>query len=105
MTFGAICWSRKGSLNSWKLPITENSRVSVRAGLSAGSLIARAIKLPALKPALTLTLLFSVIGSFQLFNEPFLLQQIAPNVIDSSYTANLYAYTLAFTGQQVNYAA
>ncbi|WP_394817576.1 carbohydrate ABC transporter permease [Streptomyces doebereineriae] len=63
------------------------------------------IKLPALRPALMLTLLFSVIGSFQLFNEPKLLMTIAPDVISSSYTANLYAYTLAFTGQQVNYAA
>jgi multiple sugar transport system permease protein len=63
------------------------------------------IKLPALRPALLLTLLFSVIGSFQLFNEPKLLKTIAPNVIDSGYTANLYAYSLAFTGQQVNYAA
>ena len=67
--------------------------------------IARAIKLPALRPALTLVLLFSVIGSFQLFNEPALLQPLAPNVIDNSYTANLYADSLAFTGQQVNYAA
>ncbi|MEU1192008.1 sugar ABC transporter permease [Streptomyces sp. NPDC005859] len=67
--------------------------------------IARSIKLPALRPALMLTLLFSVIGSFQLFNEPKLLMSIAPDVISSSYTANLYAYTLAFTGQQVNYAA
>ncbi|MFF7260553.1 carbohydrate ABC transporter permease [Streptomyces sp. NPDC008159] len=67
--------------------------------------IARSIKLPALRPALLLTLLFSVIGSFQLFNEPKLLQNIAPDVISSAYTANLYAYSLAFTGQQVNYAA
>ncbi|MFH9553079.1 carbohydrate ABC transporter permease [Streptomyces sp. NPDC017435] len=67
--------------------------------------IAWSIKLPALRPALLLTLLFSVIGSFQLFNEPKLLMTIAPDVISSSYTANLYAYTLAFTGQQVNYAA
>ncbi|MFD5538056.1 carbohydrate ABC transporter permease [Streptomyces sp. NPDC127079] len=67
--------------------------------------IAWSIKLPALRPALMLTLLFSVIGSFQLFNEPKLLMAIAPDVINSSYTANLYAYTLAFTGQQVNYAA
>ncbi|MEU5397087.1 carbohydrate ABC transporter permease [Streptomyces tibetensis] len=67
--------------------------------------IGRSIKLPALKPALLLTLLFSVIGSFQLFNEPNLLMKIAPDVISSSYTANLYAYSLAFTGQQVNYAA
>ncbi|MEH0555223.1 sugar ABC transporter permease [Streptomyces sp. B21-101] len=67
--------------------------------------IAWSIKIPALRPALLLTLLFSVIGSFQLFNEPKLLMNIAPDVISSSYTANLYAYTLAFTGQQVNYAA
>jgi multiple sugar transport system permease protein len=67
--------------------------------------IARSIKLPALRPTLMLTLLFSMIGSFQLFNEPSLLMRIAPDVINSSYTANLYAYSLAFTGQQVNYAA
>jgi multiple sugar transport system permease protein len=67
--------------------------------------IAWSIKLPALRPALVLTLLFSVIGSFQLFNEPKLVQPLAPDVIDSGYTANLYAYSLAFTGQQVNYAA
>jgi multiple sugar transport system permease protein len=67
--------------------------------------IAWSIKLPALRPALLLTLVFSVIGSFQLFNEPDLLQRLAPDVIDSAYTANLYAYTLAFTSQQINYAA
>ncbi|MET8978202.1 sugar ABC transporter permease [Streptomyces sp. NPDC004539] len=67
--------------------------------------IARSVKLPALRPALLLCLLFSVIGSFQLFNEPNLLMKIAPDVITSDYTANLYAYSLAFTGQQVNYAA
>jgi multiple sugar transport system permease protein len=63
------------------------------------------VKLPALRPALMLTLLFSVIGSFQLFNEPKLLNTLVPTVIDTGYTANFYAYTLAFTGQQVNYAA
>jgi multiple sugar transport system permease protein len=46
-----------------------------------------------------------VIGSFQLFAEPNLLQRLAPNVIDSAYTPNLYAYSLAFTSQDVNYAA
>jgi len=67
--------------------------------------IARSIKLPALRPALLLCLIFSVIGAFQLFTEPQLLQRLAPSVIDSAYTPNLYAYTLAFTGQEVNYAA
>jgi multiple sugar transport system permease protein len=63
------------------------------------------IKIPAIRPALLLCLIFSVIGSFQLFAEPNLLQRLAPSVIDSAYTPNLYAYSLAFTGQQVNYAA
>ncbi|MEU4191750.1 sugar ABC transporter permease [Kribbella sp. NPDC026611] len=63
------------------------------------------IKIPALRPALVVCVIFSVIGSFQLFNEPQLMQRLAPSVIDSGYTPNLYAYTLAFTGQEVNYAA
>lgn len=67
--------------------------------------VAWSIKLPALRPALLLALIFSVIGSFQLFNEPNLLASAAPSVISSSYTPNLYAYGLAFTGQQTNYAA
>jgi multiple sugar transport system permease protein len=63
------------------------------------------IKIPALRPALLLCVVFSVIGSFQLFAEPNLIQRLAPTVINSSYTPNLYAYSLAFTSQQVNYAA
>jgi multiple sugar transport system permease protein len=67
--------------------------------------IAWSIKLPAIRPALLLTLIFSVIGSFQLFNEPMLLSNLAPNVIGSSYTPNIYAYNLAFVNQEINYAA
>jgi multiple sugar transport system permease protein len=67
--------------------------------------VAWSIKLPALRPALLLCLIFSVIGSFQLFAEPKLLQATAPNVIDSAYTPNLYAYSLAFISQETNYAA
>jgi len=67
--------------------------------------IAWSIKIPVLRPALLLCLIFSVIGSFQLFAEPNLLQRLAPSVIDSGYTPNLYAYSLAFTSQEVNYAA
>ena len=63
------------------------------------------IKIPALRPALLLCLVFSVIGSFQLFAEPNLVQRLAPNIINAAYTPNLYAYSLAFTSQQVNYAA
>jgi len=67
--------------------------------------VAWSIKIPALRPALLLCLIFSVIGSFQLFAEPDLLQRLAPSVIDSAYTPNLYAYSLAFISQETNYAA
>jgi multiple sugar transport system permease protein len=63
------------------------------------------IKLPAIRPALVLTTLFSVIGTFQLFNEPQLMAAIAPSVIGSAYTPNLYAYTLAFTNREASYSA
>jgi multiple sugar transport system permease protein len=63
------------------------------------------IKVPALRPALLLCLMFSVIGSFQLFTEPNLLQVVSPTVIGANYTPNLYAYSLAFTSQEPDYAA
>ena len=67
--------------------------------------IAWSVKIPSIRSAILLTVIFSVIGSFQLFNEPNLLHSLAPNVIDVSYTPNIYAYNLAFVNQQINYAA
>jgi multiple sugar transport system permease protein len=64
-----------------------------------------AIKLPALRPALGVTLVFSVIGAFQLFNEPNILRALAPNAISTHFTPNMYAYSLSFAGQQYNVAA
>ena len=52
-----------------------------------------------------LTIIFSIIGSFQLFNEPSLLNTIAPDAISNSFTPNYYAYNLAFINQELNYAA
>ena len=63
------------------------------------------IKLPALRGAIVIAVVFSIIGSFQLFNEPNLLKVLAPNSISSFFTPNLYAYTLSFAGQQYNYSA
>lgn len=67
--------------------------------------IAWSIKVPALKPALWVATLFSIIGSFQLFNEPHVLQTLAPAAISSYYTPNMYAYQLAFNSNQVTYSA
>ncbi|MFI5483768.1 carbohydrate ABC transporter permease [Streptomyces rubiginosohelvolus] len=63
------------------------------------------VKLPAIRGALVIATIFSIIGSFQLFNEPSILQKLAPNAITNDLTPNLYTYSLAFSGQQHNYAA
>lgn len=67
--------------------------------------VVRAVKLPALRGAIVIATIFSIIGSFQLFNEPNILKTIVPTLISTSYTPNMYAYNLSFVGQQVNYAA
>ncbi len=67
--------------------------------------IVRSIKLPALRGALVIATIFSIIGSFQLFNEPNILKPLAPNTISTFFTPNMYAYNLSFAGQQYNYSA
>ncbi|WP_258333118.1 carbohydrate ABC transporter permease [Bifidobacterium asteroides] len=68
--------------------------------------IVRNIKIPELKSSLVITVIFSIIGSFQLFNEPSVLQTMVPgNAITTYYTPNMYAYNLSFMGGQSNYAA
>ncbi|WP_413452841.1 sugar ABC transporter permease [Georgenia phoenicis] len=67
--------------------------------------VVRSIKLPAIRGAVVIATIFSIIGSFQLFNEPSILQSLAPNAITTYFTPNLYAYNLSFAGQQYNYAA
>jgi multiple sugar transport system permease protein len=64
-----------------------------------------AVKLPAIRGALVIATIFSIIGSFQLFNEPNILQPLAPNAISTDYTPNFYTYSLSFSGQQHNYSA
>ena len=67
--------------------------------------IALYIKVPLIKSAIFLTVIFSIIGTLQLFTEPRIMFAIAPQVIGDHYTPNLYAYTLAFTNQEYNYSA
>jgi len=65
----------------------------------------RSIKLPALRGSLVIATIFSIIGTFQLFNEPNILKPLAPNILTSDFTPNMYAYNLSFNGQQINYSA
>ncbi|WP_430792037.1 carbohydrate ABC transporter permease [Actinoplanes sp. G11-F43] len=67
--------------------------------------IIRSIKLPALRGPLVVAGIFSIVGSFQLFNEPQVLDSLAPNSITTYFTPNIYAYQLSFAGQQINYSA
>lgn len=68
--------------------------------------VVRRVKLPELRGSLAITVIFSIIGSFQLFNEPSIMQNMVPgNAITTYYTPNMYAYNLSFMGNQSNYAA
>jgi multiple sugar transport system permease protein len=73
-------------------------------GASAWQVV-RSIKLPALRPAILIATIFSVIGSFQLFNEPNILKPVSPDTISTYFTPNMYAYNLSFAGQEYNYSA
>ncbi|WP_345632311.1 carbohydrate ABC transporter permease [Rugosimonospora acidiphila] len=67
--------------------------------------VIRSIKLPSLRPAILIATIFSIIGSFQLFNEPNILKPLSPNTIATYFTPNMYAYNLSFAGQEYNYSA
>ena len=83
---------------------TDLEEAAVLDGANAFSYAMR-IKLPLIFPTIVITIVFSIIGTLQLFTEPYLMINLARSVISSSFTPNLYAYTLAFTGQQYNYSA
>lgn len=63
------------------------------------------IKVPMISSALVLILVFALIGTLQFFTEPQILRSIAAGSIDAAYTPNMYAYTLAFSYSQFNYAS
>jgi multiple sugar transport system permease protein len=61
------------------------------------------IKLPMLRPALLLTLVFSLIGTMQIFAEPYVLQ--ASTYVADSITPNVYVYYTASRDNNFSYAA
>ena len=61
------------------------------------------IKLPLLMPTVFLVLMFSVVGTLQLFNEPFIMATMTS--LPYAYTPNMYIYNEAFTFGNLNYAA
>ncbi|WP_042405093.1 carbohydrate ABC transporter permease [Streptacidiphilus carbonis] len=65
--------------------------------------IAWHVKIPIVRPALVLTTVFSIIGTAQLYNEPAVLQHVAPN-LSSNYTPIFAAYN-AVNDNNFGYAA
>ncbi|MDY7529199.1 MULTISPECIES: carbohydrate ABC transporter permease [Cryobacterium] len=63
------------------------------------------IKIPMISSSLVLILVFALIGTLQFFTEPQILRSMASGSITASYTPNIYAYTLAFSYSQFNYAS
>lgn len=62
------------------------------------------IKLPMLKNAALMTVLMSIIGTVQWFNEPTILRTMVPS-IDSNYTPMMMAYSQAFGANNMGGAA
>ena len=60
------------------------------------------IKLPLLLPAIIMALIFTIIGTSQIFNEPYILQALT--FVSPNLTPNMYIYTSAFSYGSFNYA-
>ncbi|MEU4215209.1 sugar ABC transporter permease [Actinoplanes sp. NPDC026623] len=67
--------------------------------------IAFRIKVPLVSSALILILIFSLIGTLQFFTEPQILGPIANGTVTPDFTPNIYAFNLAFSYAQFNYAS
>jgi multiple sugar transport system permease protein len=87
------------SLSSIPAQILDAARIDGASELQ----IARRIKLPLLRRTIVFTLVLSIIGTLQLFNEPSIVGRITS--IPTGYTPNLLIYTTAFTYNNIPLAA
>lgn len=65
--------------------------------------LTRYIKLPLLRPALLLSLIFSIIGTMQIFSEPFVLRPLG--YVPDNLTPNLYVYLTVARDGSFGYGA
>jgi multiple sugar transport system permease protein len=89
------------ALKSIDTTLYEAARID---GASARQ-IAWKIKVPMVAPAFALIIVFSLIGTLQFFTEPQILGPIANGSVTPDFTPNIYAFNLAFTYAQFNYAS
>ncbi|MGM1061334.1 carbohydrate ABC transporter permease [Saccharothrix sp. Mg75] len=81
----------------------ETYEAAVVDGASQVQLALR-VKVPAIRSAIGLAAIFTVIGTMQFFTEPQVMARFAPQ-ISSGYTPNLYAYNQAFAYSDFHYSA
>ncbi len=67
--------------------------------------IALSVKVPYVRGALVLTGMLSIIAMLQIFNEPLLFRQVAPETVTKSYTPIMMIYYQAFDSNDYGYAA
>jgi ABC-type sugar transport system permease subunit len=67
--------------------------------------IALSIKVPAVRPVLVFTGMFSIIAMLQLFTEPLILRQLDPAAISTTFTPMQSIYTSTFSDLNYDYAA
>lgn len=89
------------ALRSVEPAIYEAARIDGANGFQ----LATRIKVPMISSSMIMVLIFALIGTLQFFTEPQVLRSIAQGAIPVSYTPNMYAYTLAFSYSQFNYAS
>ncbi len=65
--------------------------------------LARYVKLPLLRPTLTLTTIFSIIGTMQIFSEPFVLRPLG--YVPDNITPNTYLYLTVARDSNFGYGA
>lgn len=81
--------------------IYEAARLDGAGGLQT----ALRIKVPMISGSLIMVVIFSLIGTLQFFTEPQVLRSVAQGAIPTDYTPNMYAYSLAFSYSQFDYAS
>lgn len=89
------------ALRSIDPSIYEAARVDGASGLQ----IATRIKVPMIASSMVMVITFALIGTLQFFTEPTVLRSIASGALPAEYTPNMYAYALAFSYSQFNYAS
>jgi multiple sugar transport system permease protein len=88
------------SLNAISPDLYEAARIDGAGEWS----IALRIKVPAVRNALILSGVLSIIGTLQLFTEPTILQSISTTV-DSNFTPTMFAFNAAFTSDDIGQAS